>query len=145
MLSQTSRYALRAAYCIAHLREESPIQAREVARMTHIPANYLHKILHDLVRHGILESSRGVGGGFRLKRPKERITLRELIDPFEDTQERTGCPFGNLHCGAGNPCPVHDQWAEILTRYEGFLGNTTLADLAEKPSWDYSEEAVRAS
>lgn len=139
MLTQTSRYALRAAYCIARLSDAGPIQAREIARETHIPANYLHKILRDLVRRGILHSSRGVGGGFRLNRTQNRITLHELVDPFEDTHERSRCPFGNRHCGTSNPCPVHEHWAEILSRYERFLRNTSLADLTAKSAWVFPD------
>jgi Rrf2 family protein len=131
MFSQTCEYALRAMTYIAQHGEERPVLAREIARRTSVPLKYLQKVLGDLVRQGLLKSSRGIGGGFRLNKPARRLSLAEVLAPFDDLMRRTSCPFGNPLCGEANPCPVHDRWVQVVGPYRDFLQTTMLADLVD--------------
>jgi Rrf2 family iron-sulfur cluster assembly transcriptional regulator len=127
--TQTCEYALRAATYIAQHDDNGSVLARDVSEAMDVPHQYLQKVLRELVRNGILTSTRGIGGGFRLKRPARRIRLIELIAPFDDFLQRTTCPFGNPRCGKANPCPVHDRWTTVVDAYRTFLESTTLGDL----------------
>jgi Rrf2 family protein len=132
MLSQTGEYALRAVAFIAQHAEKGPVLARDIATGAAVPHEYLQKLLTELVRNGVLASTRGIGGGFRLGKPAEQLRLVDVIAPFDDVMQRTQCPFGNPKCGEENPCPVHDRWSDVVTSYSGFLESTTVAALVRK-------------
>ena len=76
VLSQTAEYALRAVLTIAEEPGGQPVGAYRLADALGIPQNYLSKTLHQLARAGILDSTRGKLGGFR---------LAHILDPFEST------------------------------------------------------------
>lgn len=134
MLSQTCEYALRAMTYIAQHGDGRHVLAKEIAGDTAVPLKYLQKILRDLVRAGVLHSSRGIGGGFRLSRPARHLRLADVVGPFDDTLRRPTCPFGNPLCGKANPCPVHRRWSRVVESYTGFLERTTLHHLVEQGS-----------
>ena len=79
MLTVTSNYALRAVVYLAQHADNQPIPGKTIAAEAGIPAPYLSRIMGDLVRAGVLDSSRGAGGGFRLSRPPTKILLFEAV------------------------------------------------------------------
>jgi Rrf2 family iron-sulfur cluster assembly transcriptional regulator len=132
MLSMTAQYALRAFVFIATHGDDQPVLAKEIATHTGVPQHYLSRILRDAVRSGLLDSARGVGGGFRLARPARRMKLLDLLSPFDDVLNRSRCPFGQPRCNDQNPCGFHEFWKPIAVAYRRMLENTTLADVDEK-------------
>lgn len=129
MLSITAQYALRAMVYIAAHGAERAVGAKEIAAKTGVPAQYLSRILRDAVRHGLLKSARGVGGGFRLARPVQRIRLLDVLAPFEPTLTRTRCPFGQPRCSDDRPCGFHSSWKPVATAMRRMLEETTLAEV----------------
>ncbi len=131
MLSLTSKYALRAMICLTQLEDEWPISGKRIAERTSVPAKYMSKILGDLTRCGILSSTRGKNGGFRMVRPSEKIVLYDVLAPFERAlvAERT-CPFGGLACSDESPCLGHERWKKVLQVYVSFLRRTSVRDVA---------------
>lgn len=107
----------------------APVLAKEIAAKTGVPLHYLSRILRDAVRSGLLESARGVGGGFRLTRPKNKIRLLDVLSPFDDLLDRSKCPFGQPRCNDSAPCGFHEYWKPIKTAYAEMLEQTTLADI----------------
>ncbi|GJQ25362.1 MAG: hypothetical protein HBSAPP02_03940 [Phycisphaerae bacterium] len=132
MLSMTAQYALRAFVFIAKHGEEHPVLAKDIAARTGVPQHYLSRILRDAVRAGLLDSARGVGGGFRLARPAHRIKLVEILSPFDDVLDRSRCPFGQPKCNDQKPCGFHEFWKPISTAYRRMLEQTTLGEIDEK-------------
>ncbi len=130
LLSQTSRYALRAATLLAE-RDESdpPMTAAELAEVLGLPRNYLSKTLHQLARRGILTSERGPSGGFRLAAPPGKIRLAQVIDPVDPSLRERECLLGREICSDAAPCAAHHRWREVADVVERFLGETTLEDL----------------
>ena len=131
MLSRTSQYAMRAMLYIAEHGSESPVLAKDIAQQTRIPRQYLSTILRDAVRAGLLKSSRGRGGGFKLARPNHRIRLLDIFKSYEDINAKTGCPFGQARCSDEKPCAFHDHWKPVAEAYEKMLRETTVADLQD--------------
>ena len=129
MLSQTADYALRAALQLAQQRDGEPLQAAELASRLRLPRNYLSKTLHGLARAGVLASARGKGGGFRLARPATRITLAEVIEPFDRLDGPRQCLLGKLECSDRQPCPAHRRWQAARQEAVRFYRATTLAEL----------------
>lgn len=132
MLSKTAEYALRAVVAIARADEERPVLAREISSKGHIPNKYLSKVLRDLVHAGVLSSTRGIGGGFRLRRRANKLKLIDVIKPFDDVPARSRCPLGHPKCTDEAPCAMHDQWRPVKEAFRSLLEDTTIAQLVDK-------------
>jgi len=130
MLSQTAEYALRAVLAVAEAGSEQPVGAARLAAKLGIPQNYLSKTLHQLARAGVLESTRGKAGGFRLARPAGKISLLEVVSPFDDVTGRRTCLMGQPVCSDHNSCAAHERWKEVAERTAEFFKETSVADLA---------------
>jgi len=110
---------------------DGPVRANELAEATSVPRNYLGKILHVLVRAGILKSSRGKNGGFQLGVPPDRLSLLRVVSMFDRLGEQRRCLLGRPECSDQDPCPVHSRWRETAERIATFFRETTVADLLD--------------
>lgn len=129
MLSQTAEYALRAVVHLAERDDGDPVSVDAIAAALSLPRNYLSKTLHTLARQGVLASTRGPRGGFRLAIPAERLTLFEVVTPFDDLEARRQCLLGRARCSDESPCPAHGRWKEVAEQVAAFFRETTVADL----------------
>ncbi len=131
MLSGTAEYALRAVVCLARQPGGEPVRANDLAQTIGVPRNYLGKILHDLVRAGILRSARGKKGGFRLAVPPEELTLLRVVSLFDNVGvgEERRCLMGRPECGGEDPCPVHHRWKHAAEAISKFFEETTVGDV----------------
>ncbi len=132
MLSKTAEYALRAVLAIARVEETRPVLAREISASGHIPNKYLSKVLRDLVHAGILSSTRGIGGGFRLRRKAAKLKLVDVVKPFDDIPARSRCPLGHPKCSDDVPCSMHEQWKPVKEAFRNLLDETTVQDIVRK-------------
>ncbi len=150
MVSQTTEYALRALVHLAGAGAESPpdgqssgrrsgtdssvtLQAEEIAEALDVPRNYLSKILHTLSREGILNSTRGPRGGFRLAAPAAELPLSRIVRVFEPhlLADEQRCLLGQTVCSDDDPCPAHEHWKGVSRAVRAFFATTTLDDLVE--------------
>ncbi len=132
VLSQTAEYALRTVLHLASRPPGSgPARVGELARILGIPQNYLSKTLHLLARDGILSSTRGKHGGFQLARPADRITLLDIVGPFDRMEQRRQCLLGRPTCSDLTPCAAHGRWRETAEKVASFFRETTVADLQD--------------
>jgi Rrf2 family protein len=129
-MTKSSEYALRALIYLTQHKDQWPIPGREIAQRAGIPARYLQKVLGDLTRTRVLESTPGRLGGFRLCRPGNRIPLIDVLTPFERFQAGR-CPFGNAVCSDRNPCRAHHEWKKVVEAEQRFLSKMTIDDVAE--------------
>ena len=131
MLSSTSEYAIRAATYIAQQDDKGPISAKDIAEAVDVPVKYLQQILKSMVKSGILSSSRGVGGGYNMKRLPKQVVLGDIVTLFDDIARQMVCPFGDADdCGNSNSCGIHDRWVTIVNPYRKLMEETTLESLA---------------
>ena len=131
MLSATSQHALRALVHLSRLPPAVSILGRDLARQAAIPANYLAKILLTLRNAGIVETTRGQGGGYRLGKPASQIRLIDVVELFEGLAGRRGCLLGERHdCSDATPCAAHDSWKLVKQAYLDFLESKTVADIS---------------
>jgi Rrf2 family protein len=82
-ISRTVAYALQATILLAQSDNATPMPCNRLAQDGKMPVRFLMQILHDLVAHGILTSTRGVDGGYMLDREAEDISLLEIIEAIE--------------------------------------------------------------
>jgi Rrf2 family protein len=87
-LSRSTHYALAATLEMAAVDDE-PVSVSRVAARNGIPETALAKVVQQLVRAGIAEGTRGVGGGYRLTRKPREISLLDVIRVFEPAESRT--------------------------------------------------------
>lgn len=127
-LSSTAQQAIHAVLCIASGADHGPVRVDEIAGVIGCPRNYLSKTLHALVRAGVLRSERGPKGGFQLSAPSEKITLAQVIAPFEPVGPRR-CLLGRPLCSDKHPCLLHKRWSRVATPVDAFFTNTTVANL----------------
>jgi len=132
MLSTTSEYAIRALGSLASLKAGEVILGRDLATASDIPSNYLAKILGTLNKSGFVEASRGPGGGYRLKRPADQISLTKVIAVFESNTEVKSCIFTNSSpCSDNKPCAAHPRWLAVHEAYLNFIEKTTIEMIAK--------------
>lgn len=143
MLSRTSQYALQAMIHVARHSNGEPRSCEQIAEQAGIPKRYLSTILGELAQAGMLDSTRGKGGGFRLARPSLEICLYDIVVRFEPVlSSQRSCPFGNTICGDENPCLAHHDWKKIIEAEQRFLHSTTLRDVATEKRHS-SDESVK--
>ncbi|NOG53463.1 MAG: Rrf2 family transcriptional regulator [Planctomycetes bacterium] len=130
MLTKTSEYALHALVYLAQNQHEWPVPVHEIAKKTGIPPRYLSKVLRDLTRVGILNSTRGKLGGFEPARPLDEISLLETVSLFEPLEQKR-CPFGKPECSDENPCQLHEQWSSLLQERKQLLIASSLKTLVD--------------
>jgi Rrf2 family iron-sulfur cluster assembly transcriptional regulator len=138
MLSTTAQYALRALSQLAAMPPDQRVLGRELATRSGVPANYLSKLLLTLGNAGLIEASRGTGGGYRLARKPERVFLAEIVELIDGGVARPQCLLGlREDCSDADPCCAHQSWRGAKQYFLKFLKNTTLADISgsvERPS-----------
>lgn len=131
MLSQTSRYALHLLGYLA-TRPGEQVRGEDAAAATGVPATYIPKILNQLRKAGLVDTKRGWHGGFRLRESAFDRPIRDVLAALDgvDSVERSDCAFGLPQCDESNPCPLHDQWEEVRSRYLEMISETRIRDLA---------------
>lgn len=131
MLSHTAEYALRTVLYIAERGGGAPVRVHEIAAALGIPRNYLSKTLHRLAQAGILTSSRGKRGGFRLAVPADRLRLLGVVELFDEIGAGRRCLLGRPVCSDRTACRAHQRWKATGEAVAGFFRETTVADLLE--------------
>jgi Rrf2 family protein len=101
----------------------------QIAETAGVPRNYLGKLLFLMGRRGLVESQRGLGGGYRLARSPERISLCDVIESVEDVARWNECAFGEKSCSEHHPCALHDRWGRVRDAYFSMLRDTSVAEL----------------
>jgi Rrf2 family protein len=132
MFSQTVEYALRA---VVYLAQTAPdLQTTErLAQVTKVPPAYLAKVLHSLVRAGVVRSQRGVGGGVTLVKAPADLTILEVVNAVDPIGRIQTCPLGLTAHGV-KLCPLHRRVDQALALVEDAFRKTTLAEVLAEPT-----------
>ncbi|ODT79567.1 hypothetical protein ABS71_00950 [bacterium SCN 62-11] len=128
MFSLTTQYAIRAVVLLAYEDNGAALGNAVLAERAQIPPAYLSKVLQGLVRSRIVESRRGVGGGFRLVQSPEEITLLDVVNAVEPIPRIQGCPL-KLESHRGRLCSVHARLDKAMAQVEEVLSGATIAEL----------------
>ncbi len=114
-LNQATDYAFRAVLYLSQLPPGEVVEAQVIARRECIPMRFLLKILRLLTKAGIVDSYRGVGGGYALARPPGEITLLDVLMAVEGPVQINRCLVDPDFCSKQGPprCPVHRALGSI--------------------------------
>jgi|SRR5215218_5504710 len=110
---------------------ERQFNAPELAAETHLPLPMVSKILKLLTKEGLLDSHRGVKGGYSLSRQPESISMAEIITALEGPIAITECIEVAGDCSHEALCPVRGNWRRINQAVRAALEGITLAELAQ--------------
>jgi Rrf2 family protein len=99
----------------------------EMAEVTHVPAQYLRKVLDRLRAAGIIVTQRGLGGGVRLNANPEELTILSILTAVDPIKHIEHCPLGLPE--HFKLCPLHSEINEAISQVESVLSRKTLADL----------------
>lgn len=129
-LTTKGRFAVTAMLDIAMNAGEacSPIPIAQVAQRQQISLTYLEQIFCRLRRAGLVESTRGPGGGYRLAAPAAEITIERIINAVDENMDTTQCG-GEGTCQGGAACLTHHLWEDLNNVIERFLSGVTLESL----------------
>src|SRR4051812_13006650 len=127
MLSQTAEYALRAMVNLAANPGEART-AQDIAVQSHVPLDYLSKVLNGLARAGLVTGQRGRGGGFQCTRPPQLITVLEVVSAVDPLRRITTCPLG-LQAHGTSLCPLHRKLDDAVRTVEEAFASTTIESL----------------
>ncbi|HEX5054474.1 MAG TPA: Rrf2 family transcriptional regulator [Planctomycetota bacterium] len=129
LLNLTAVYGLRAMATLAGLGPGDSLNAAQLSERTHVPQQYLSKVMRKLVVAKLVRGRRGHGGGFSLQRPPRSIRIADVLKAI-DVDLGMGCAFGFPSCDASNPCSLHPIWSQLQSTLEAWTGDFTLGDLA---------------
>jgi Rrf2 family protein len=131
MFSQTSEYALRAVVYLAS-QEGEPRTVQQIAEVTRVPAGYLSKVMQSLSRAGVVQSQRGLHGGFTLAVAPRDLTVFAVIQAVDPIRRITRCPLGLP--GHVNLCPLHRRLDRAMALVEEALTESSIAELLTEPN-----------
>ena len=139
-LMQVSRridYALRAVIHLAFRGDRRPCSVAEIAAGENIPKKFLEKIIQDLIRYGLVRSTRGAQGGYALAKEPESVTFKDVIEAIEGPVTLNVCVGDNGHTGdclAFGRCAMLWVWRDAQSRVMEVFAKTTLADVRKRQS-----------
>jgi len=98
----------------------------DIAEVRGLPQPLVAKVLTILSTAGLVDGTRGPGGGYWLALTPAEIPLQRVVAIFEKNDKTVMCPFGPNWCGSGDPCPMHDAIVNMTAEWELYLRKTTL-------------------
>ena len=130
------RYALRVMLDLAQHRDEGFISLKTIAERQHISMKYLEIIVSSLKKAGLVDSTRGKEGGYRLARPAAEYRVGDILRCIEDNLAPVACiKSGSIHCERAAECMTVPMWMELDEIINGYLDTVTLADLLTGERW----------
>ena len=134
-ISTRGRYALRVMIDLAEHDSETYIPLKDIVARQEISQKYLEGIMTDLSKAGIVEGLHGKGGGYRLNRSADEITVGEVLRTTEgdlapiSCLEQTAAP-----CLRASECRTLPMWEKLYALIRDYLEGITLADLTRTDS-----------
>ncbi|GIK54407.1 MAG: Rrf2 family transcriptional regulator [Chloroflexi bacterium] len=128
-INRRTDYALRILIELA-VQADVCLPAREISQRTNVPKAFLHKIMVDLARAGLIQTQPGPGGGLLLSVSTNQINMQQILEAMEGPICLNVCLLRPHECPRDQICPGHDFWGRLQTTIVQQLRATTLADLA---------------
>lgn len=134
--SAQEEYGLRCVLHLARKRDASSVTAREISESEQISLDYVHKLLGILKRNGLINSIRGINGGFCLKRLPEDTSVCEVLKMLSSELNSEGhcAKFSRRKshsCQGQEECKVKPFWDTVFRIYEEFGSRVTIQDLID--------------
>lgn len=132
-ITREADYAIRCMICLAQEPGRN-ITVRELARRMKIPRSFLAKLVQKLVRAGLLQSEKGVQGGFRPARKPAEINLLQVVEAVQGPLNINICVMNRKACPQSGSCSVHTVWSDIQEVIKKKLAHNNLKKLTGSAS-----------
>jgi len=130
-VSKLTDYATVVMTCLA--AGDGVMSAQALAERARLELPTVSKLLKQLAQAGLVASTRGINGGYRLARAPERITIADVVTAMEGPIGMTECSAHAGACGHEPHCGVRVNWQRINHAIAGALASVTLADMLHPP------------
>jgi len=135
-LSVRGEYALRALLVLGLNYKQPVVRIQTISERQNIPKRFLEQILNDLKSAGVVESKRGVTGGYRLSRPPQEISLAAVIRHIEGALAPVSCVserfYEKCSCPDETRCSIRSVMKEVREAVVSIMEKRTVADLCER-------------
>lgn len=132
-LTTRGRYAVTAMLDLTLHQASGPVPLAEIAGRQAISLSYLEQIFARLRKHGLVASTRGPGGGYRLSRDAAEISVADVVGAVDEVVDATRCG-GMENCQGEERCLTHDLWQDLSQQIRHFLRDIDLAQLVNRRS-----------
>lgn len=127
-LTSKGRYAVTAMLDVAIHAAAGPVPLADISERQGISLSYLEQLFSRLRKHGLVNSVRGPGGGYRLGKCSAQIAIADVIGAVDESVNATKCS-GKGNCQGGARCLTHSLWEDLSDRIADFLQGITLSEL----------------
>ncbi len=141
-LTTKGRYAVTAMLDVAMHTRNGPVSLAEVARRQKLSLSYLEQLFSRLRRKGLVNSSRGPGGGYALSRDPEGISVADIVVAVDEPVDVTRCG-GKANCNSDSRCLTHDLWTDLSQQVYDFLSTRSLADVLQRHREQMEKDGVQ--
>jgi Rrf2 family protein len=131
-VNRQTDYAIRVLLALAQQPEGIRVSTAHIAEEMLIPKSFLPRIVAQLAQAGLIKTFPGRDGGLTLSRPASAITLKDVIETFEDLLAISECIHAEQACPFENKCPVRGRWARLQEMIFEELSTTTFDLLAQE-------------
>jgi Rrf2 family iron-sulfur cluster assembly transcriptional regulator len=131
-LTTKGRFAVTAMLDLALREHAGPVTLAGISEREHISLSYLEQLFGKLRRNGLVESTRGPGGGYTLGKPASDITITAIITSVDEPMDATKCGGAQNCHGDGKPCMTHDLWTTLNDRIREYLDSVTLQSMMDE-------------
>jgi Rrf2 family iron-sulfur cluster assembly transcriptional regulator len=131
-LSTKGRYAVTAMMDIALHEKQGPVTLAEISQCQGISLSYLEQLFSKLRKHGLVTGVRGPGGGYRLAKTADKISIADIIQSVDEKLDMTKCG-GKGDCSNGEKCLTHQLWFDLSCRLYEFLSGIKLDQYVNRP------------
>ncbi|MFT5598527.1 MAG: Rrf2 family iron-sulfur cluster assembly transcriptional regulator [Urechidicola sp.] len=131
-LSTKGRYAVTAMMDIALHEKQGPVTLAEISQCQGISLSYLEQLFSKLRKHGLVTGVRGPGGGYRLAKTADKISIADIIQSVDEKLDMTKCG-GKGDCSKGEKCLTHQLWFDLSCRLYEFLSGIKLDQYVNRP------------
>ena len=133
MLSNTCKYAIRAVIYLVVNKNEGKVGIKKISSDLDIPSPFLGKILQSLVKHRILNSTKGPNGGFGIGKDPEDIVLMDIVEIIDGVDNFEKCAIGVKYCSEQeNQCAVHKQYSILREEMKSIFNYSKISELAKE-------------
>ncbi len=129
LIKSDTDYALRMLVNLALRNDAGPVTAAVLVDGQNVPVDFAYKILQKLRRAKILNSFKGVNGGFVLAKKPEEISLADIIEAVQGRLIIRPCLLGDDHCVSAKPCPVSIKLQKLQETLDNEIRGITLAKI----------------
>ncbi len=132
VITRATEYAVRAVIFLAQQPKDSIVLKKDICRTQEVTPAFLTKIFQPLIKAGIVNSQRGVGGGFLLAKDPSEINMLDILEAEEGKLKLNHCLIDTDFCQRDAYCSAHEVWYDAQREMAEVLKRYSIADLVSR-------------